>query len=246
MLNTDLHDPNIKEHMTIEGFSKNVYSTKMFDHISKSYLDNIYKSLSSNSLKVPSMRLDDYSKNDELYDLLKSKRNFVRNKKEFFHTRGNLNDFEIDKNSDLNNLNNNKEEDLFISDFNYGNLNRFIFDLFDSSNNNYDKENILNNEIKKESIENPLETPKLNKIINFVLSNISENFNIDNNFDNNNHNIKKCIFYLLWEDIFYNFMGINGIFNEIKDQNLLILIDKICLISQALNKKDVIDKLIVR
>lgn len=226
MLNTDLHDPNIKEHMTIEAFSKNVYSTKMFDHISKNYLDNIYKSLSTNGLKVPSLRLEDFSKSDELYDILKSKRNFISNKSEFC-----ANDNEVD------------ESEMFVADYDIRNLNQFFVEMFNG------------NEIRKKEVEefkeSPLEMPKTKKIINFVLSNLCENFNTNDNSSNlvennfNNQRITKSIYYLLWEDIFYNFMGISGIFYEIKDQNLSLLIDKICLISQALNKKDFIDKLIV-
>ncbi len=148
-----------------------------------------------------------------------------------------------------NNYQNNNEE-YFISDFNSQNLNlnlnKFIYDLFNHCK--FDKENKEINE----SIENPLEIPRIKKIINFVLSNLCENFNTNINIDfknkdNNNDflKIKKSIYYLLWEDIFYNFIGITGIFYEIKDQNLSLLIDKICLISQALDKKDFIDKLIV-
>ncbi len=258
MLNTDLHDPNIKEHMLIEEFTKNVYSTRYFDHIPKNYLENIYRSISINPFKAPNKRNEDYNKTDELFEVLKSKRNLIKNKKIFW---------ENDKNRYLDYLRNKSTEegktyenknfeedlsiylrqdykkDLFISDFNSDNSENFLFELI---NNQYDQ---------KES-NNRLTKYKNN--LNFSLFNLCENFN--HNFENNieninnfnssekNHNENKIlssIYYLLWEDVFFNFMQISSKFYERRDENVVKIFDKICIISNALHKKDYIDKLIV-
>lgn len=248
MLNTDLHDPNIKEHMSIDDFSKNVYTTKIFDHISKSYLENIYKSISTNAFKVPCPRNEDYSKTDEVLEVLKSKRNFIKNKIELYELSKKN---EIDPNKQF------REEELFISDYNYDNTQKFIFDIFNYSEKQHSNENTLQ---ALEGNGNPLGLPKIKRNLNFPLFNICESFNLsifdDNILDKNsiindkNFELRNKIFfsmcYLLWEDVFYNFMGISSKFYEQKDENVIKIFDTICLISQSLNKRDNIDKLIVK
>jgi len=263
MLNTDLHDPNIKDHMTVEAFIKNVYASKYFDHISKNYLENIYKSILTNPLKVACKRTDDYNKTDELFEVLKSKRNILENRKKFWEN--NKKRF-LSLNKTEDDLKNNEqtkkaaEEDLskllfqdfegevFISDYNTNNSHKFLIEIL-----NIEKTQEI--ELNSYSLNNPLEIPKIKRSLNFSLINLCENFTNPNfeNFDNLveekvtqiENKLSTAVYYLLWEDIYYNFIQISSKFYELKDENVNKIFDKICLISDALNKKDYIHKLIV-
>ena len=76
MLNTDLHDPGIKEHMTEDGFIKNNQVTGMFNDFDIGVFRNTYKSILSNPLKIAESRDNSYLINDEVFLNYKNKKNY--------------------------------------------------------------------------------------------------------------------------------------------------------------------------
>jgi hypothetical protein len=177
MLNTDLHDPSITERMTTDQFIKNNLKTGYFASLPHDYLKNIYKSIQSTPLKAANTRLYDYSRSEEIFDCLKSRKYY--NKTTPF---GNLN--------------------LFIEIANHDRI----------------------------------------QLAEYPLLNLVENMYYPDNIDNS---IVKTIYYLIWEDLFYNFMSVPYKFYENKDDNCQLVIEKVCRISQVFNEKENIDKLIV-
>lgn len=79
ILNTDLHNPNIVEHMSCEEFIKNNLATGLFLNMPKEYFINIYNHILMTPLKAAKNRLGNYSKEDEIYHNLKSLHYFVKN-----------------------------------------------------------------------------------------------------------------------------------------------------------------------
>lgn len=294
MLNTDLHDTSVKERMSIEDFIKNVYSTKYFDHVARSYLENIYKSILTNPFKVPCKRNDDYTKSDELFEVLKSKRNLVRNRQVFFEDakKKHLSSLKLKENKAKENADESDvlgkvmeeeeeiskylvkdfEGEVYLSDYDIGNSQKFLFEIF---NFDEDKEKSKQESNKVFNKFNCLEIPKIKRSLNFSLFNLCENFNNEIDYEicsskadgfndaccsDSNFNFKvenkvisqetrnkvlSSIYYLLWEDVYYNFMEISSKFYERKDENVNRIFDKICVIADKLNKKDYIHKLIV-
>jgi len=305
MLNTELHDPNIKEHMSLEEFVKNVYSTRYFDHIAKTYLENIYKSISSHPFKVPCKRNDDYNKSEELFDVLKSKRNMVKNRKVFFESakkkhlksiyekeqkaressssgnatadkaankRKEEEEEEVDANDDISkNLVQNYQSEVFLSDYDFENSQKFLMEMLNFEEDKAKSQQQSESDKAAFNKLNCFEIPKIKRSLNFSLFNLCENFNSAIDFKNcrysdagiytntNNGNsetavisqeaqnkVLSAVYYLLWEDVYYNFMEISSKFYERKDENVNKIFDKICVIAEKLNKKDYIHKLIVK
>ena len=71
MLNTDLHNPGVKERMTLEGFIKN--NAQM--ELPSDYLAIIYKNIGSDPLMNCKPRLYDFSKTEEVFHVIRSKKN---------------------------------------------------------------------------------------------------------------------------------------------------------------------------
>lgn len=74
MLNTDLHDPGVKEHMKVEDFIKNNLITGQFNDVPHDFFKSIYKSIQSNPLKIAKSRTAEYSKGSEVFELLDCKK----------------------------------------------------------------------------------------------------------------------------------------------------------------------------
>jgi len=72
MLNTDLHNPNLKERMSLEAFIKNNQSMEL----PLEYVTNIYKNIANDPLMACFPRLYDFSKSEEVFSIIKSKKNF--------------------------------------------------------------------------------------------------------------------------------------------------------------------------
>jgi hypothetical protein len=189
MLNTDLHNPNLSKHMSMEEFIKNNLSTKLYDEFPVDYFRHIYKCISSNPLKVANSRAGDYSKSEEVFLVLRSKNYFC------------------DKS--------NGQEDAE----NHNNIFNQVyhFSETDSSSNCFN-------------------------LLKYTTINVYEDFSHCNKQINSNI---KTVYFLLWEDLFYNFMSMPYKFYESKDDNTLKVLEKVCVISQNFNQKENIDKLIV-
>jgi hypothetical protein len=157
----------------------------------------------------------------------------------------------------------NYDAEIFISDYDTTNSQKFIFEIlnFEADSENTKKE--INKENEKP---NSLEVPRIKRSLNFSLFNLCENFNSLEIEDSNptkeqgiatigtqsvlinqktRNKVVSAVYYMLWEDIYYNFMEISSKFYERKDENVNRIFDKICVIAEKLNKKDYIHKLIV-
>jgi Sec7-like guanine-nucleotide exchange factor len=88
-----------------------------------------------------------------------------------------------------------------------------------------------------------MENSKYFNLSNLPFLNVCENF-CKGNTHLTSLNVKS-IYVLLWEDLFYNFMAVPYKFYELKDDNTLKVLENLCMISQSLNQKENIDKLIV-
>ena len=75
MLNTDLHNPLVKEHMSLESFIKNIQNTSI--DLPIEYQKNIYKNIQNDPLRIPNQRLFDFSKYDEMYYIINDKKAFA-------------------------------------------------------------------------------------------------------------------------------------------------------------------------
>lgn len=174
MLNTDLHNPNLTKHMLMEEFINNNRSTKLYDNFPVEYFKNIYKSISTNPLKVANSRKGDYSKSDEIYHNIRNNQYYS---------------------------NKSKEENILNYDFDDKNFN----------------------------------------LINFPNVNIHEEISL--NYYNLNTN---TLYFIFWEEFFYNIMTMPNKFYELKDENTLAILEKVCQISDNFAQKENIDKLIVK
>ena len=72
MLNTDLHNQNVQNKMTLEEFIKNNKSSGLFTDVPEEYFKEIYQEIHSNGLKKANQRSENYSKDDDIYSDLKS------------------------------------------------------------------------------------------------------------------------------------------------------------------------------
>ena len=71
MLNTDLHNPNVTNHMTCEEFLKNNLSYNLYKDLPEEYVINIYNRIQASPLKAANQRKYNFSKEEELYKNLK-------------------------------------------------------------------------------------------------------------------------------------------------------------------------------
>jgi Sec7-like guanine-nucleotide exchange factor len=197
MLNTDLHNPNLTKHMTMEEFVKNNLSTKLYDEFPCDYFRSIYKSIASTPLKVANSRSGDYSKTEEVFLVLRSK--------------------------------------------------NYYCDKSNSQDDSESHKNIFNQVYHFQEIENPSSSASAPancfNLLKYTSLNMFEDFSHCSKEINSN---VKTVYFLLWEDLFYNFMSMPYKFYEMKDDNTLKVLEKVCLISQNFNQKENIDKLIVR
>ena len=72
ILNTDLHNPNVINKMTVEEFIKNNKSSGLFTEVPEDYFKKIYQDLYECGLKKANQRNNDYSKDIEIYLNLQS------------------------------------------------------------------------------------------------------------------------------------------------------------------------------
>ena len=72
ILNTDLHNPNVINKMTVEEFIKNNKSSGLFTEVPEDYFKKIYQALYECGLKKANQRNNDYSKDIEIYLNLQS------------------------------------------------------------------------------------------------------------------------------------------------------------------------------
>ena len=188
ILNTDLHNPNVLNKMTVEEFIKNNKSSGLFKEVPEDYFKKIYQELYECELKKANQRNNNYSKDIEIYL--------------------NLQSLELYTSS-------NPDYDLFY--------NNSFFDILN------DKKEI-NFELNKESF------PFLNLFNKIV---IPENINKDNN---------KWIEYSysnLFDELLPSIISLPGSFFENNGKLILNLLQKICDISLKLNRKEIIEKIIV-
>ena len=81
MLNTDLHNPIVKEHMKLEEFIRNNRVTGYFQNVPDAYFKDIYKSIQVDPLKIAKSRTSEYSKSEETFELIRCKRNYYQSNK---------------------------------------------------------------------------------------------------------------------------------------------------------------------
>ena len=77
ILNTDLHNPNVINKMTVEEFIKNNKSSGLFKEVPEDYFKKIYKELYECELKKAYQRNNNYSKDLEIYLNLQSFISFI-------------------------------------------------------------------------------------------------------------------------------------------------------------------------
>ena len=62
ILNTDLHNPNVINKMTVEEFIKNNKSSKLFKEVPDEYFKEIYENIHKSELKKAFPKNNNYSK----------------------------------------------------------------------------------------------------------------------------------------------------------------------------------------
>ena len=83
ILNTDLHNPNVSNKMTVEEFIKNNKSSKLFKEVPDEYFKEIYQEIHDNELKKAIPKDNNYSKDIEIYLNLQNLENFLSQNPEF-------------------------------------------------------------------------------------------------------------------------------------------------------------------
>ena len=190
ILNTDLHNPNVINKMTVEEFIKNNKSSGLFKEVPEDYFKKIYKELYECELKKANQRNNNYSKDLEIYL--------------------NLQSLELFTNSNIEN------------DFYYNNS---YFDILDE--NNYNKNNF---ELNKDTF------PFLNLFNKIV---ISEKIN------NNNNQWIEYSYTNIFDELLPAVLSLPGSFYENNTKLIFNLFEKICDICLKLNRKEIIEKIIV-
>ena len=76
MLNTDLHNPNVTNHMTCEAFIKNNLSNNLYQDLPEEYIVTIYNRIQQKPLKAANQRKYNFNKDNMLYDHLLSLHTF--------------------------------------------------------------------------------------------------------------------------------------------------------------------------
>ena len=85
LLNTDLHNPNITNHITLEGFLKNNVSSNLFKDVPNEYMVNIFNRIQETPLKAAQPRSGNYLKEDELYADFECRHDFISKEGKYFN-----------------------------------------------------------------------------------------------------------------------------------------------------------------
>lgn len=110
MLNTDLHDPYVKEHMKIDEFITSNKRTGYFSNIKDDFFKSIYISIQKNPLKIAKARTSAFDpKSNEIFEIIKCKKNYCYINKNTIINKINSNNKNIIDNSNevFNNLSKN-------------------------------------------------------------------------------------------------------------------------------------------
>ena len=186
ILNTDLHNPNVINKMTVEEFIKNNRASGLFKEVPEEYFKKIYQDLYVSELKKANPRNDDYSKDIEIYLNLQSLESFT---------------------------NSNPEFDFFI--------NNSYFDILNDNNK-------INFELNKENF------PFLNLFNKIMLPENKTNLQwLEYSYSN------------LFDELLPSVISLPDSFIENNTKLILNLFEKICDISIKLNRKEIIEKIIV-
>ena len=188
ILNTDLHNPNVTNKMTVEEFIKNNKSSGFFKEVPEDYFKQVYQELYENELKKANPRNNNYSKDVEIYL--------------------NLQSLELYTNS-------NPEYELYENN-NY-------FDLVCGNKD-------INFELNKE---------------NFPFLNLFNKIKIPENINNENNQWIEYSYSNLFDELLPSIISLPGSFFENNTKLILNLLEKICDISLKLNRKEIIEKIIV-
>ena len=188
ILNTDLHNPNVINKMTVEEFIKNNKSSGLFKEVPEDYFKKIYQELYINELKKANPRNEDYSKDVEIYLNLQSLELFT---------------------------NSNTEFDFF--------WNNSYFDILDEKNN-------ILFEFNKDS---------------FPFLNLFNKIMLPENINKNNIQWLEYSYSNLFDELLPSVISLPDSFIENNTKLILNLFEKICDISIKLNRKEIIEKIIV-
>ena len=195
ILNTDLHNPNVLNKMTVEEFIKNNKSSKLFKEVPDEYFKEIYENIHKSELKKAFPKNNNYSKDIEIYLNLKNLENFLSKTPEFDYYY------------------NNSFFDIFNKDT-----------TFDLTKENYPYLNLFNKIIIKDEDENNDEMLE----------------NKDNDLQWLSYSYNN-----LFDELLPSIISLPGGFFENNTELILNLFDKICDISLKLNRKEIIEKIIV-
>ena len=199
ILNTDLHNPNVLNKMTVEEFIKNNKSSGLFTEVPEEYFKEIYQEIYDNELKKAFPRNDNYSKDIEIYLNLQNLENYISLVPEL-HFYNNNSYFDIFNN----------ETNFSLTKENYPYLNLF-------------NKIVINKENKKENDEN------------------------NNSYENYGNNLQwlNYSYINLFDELLPSIISLPGSFYENNTKLILNLFEKICDISLKLNRKEIIEKIIV-
>ena len=89
ILNTDLHNQNVQNKMTLEEFIKNNKSSGLFTDVPEEYFKEIYQEIRENGLKKANQRSENYSKDNDIYSDLKSLQLYTSVYQDLFFYRDN-------------------------------------------------------------------------------------------------------------------------------------------------------------
>jgi hypothetical protein len=190
ILNTDLHNPNVINKMTVEEFIKNNKSSGLFTEVPEDYFKKIYQALYECGLKKANQRNNDYSKDIEIYL--------------------NLQSLELYASS-------NPEYDFYCNN-----------SYFDILNNNKNDE--INFELNKD---------------NFPFLNLFNKIIIPENINNDNIQWLEYSYSNLFDELLPSVISLPDSFIENNTKLILNLFEKICDISIKLNRREIIEKIIV-
>ncbi len=123
ILNTDLHNPNVTNHMTCEQFIENNIGekVKLFENLPKEYLINIYESILKQGLSVAYPRNKNYLKNETIFRDFESLKYYTN----------------LEENKQY------KENSIYLS-LNLDNINEINFPLLNLYNSYYYEEENIN------------------------------------------------------------------------------------------------------
>ena len=189
ILNTDLHNPNVINKMTVEEFINK--SSGLFKEVPEDYFKKIYKELYECELKKAYQRNNNYSKDLEIYLNLQSLELYTHN---------------------------NQENDFYC--------NNSYFDILN-----------INNDNNKNSFELNKDTFPFLNLFNKIV--ISEKIN------SNNDQWMEYSYNNIFDELLPSVLSLPGVFYENNTKLIFNLFEKICDICLKLNRKEIIEKIIV-